>query len=121
MIEKKLNMGLRQIGADGWLVVKVNNEFVDGLLAREYDPPSEERKQRFLSRLRLNIQDAAIKRARREVDSRVVPFGRFIASVRGIANLTRAEIADRLGKDVAFVDEVERGDVSVLHRPIRCR
>jgi hypothetical protein len=114
MIEKKLKMGLRQIANEGWFAVKVNNEFVDSLLAQEYDPPSEELKQHFLSKLRLRIQDAAILRAHRVLDPKVVPFGQFIASVREIAYLTRTELAAQLRKEVAFVQEVERGDVGVL-------
>lgn len=116
MIEKKLKMGLRQIANEGWFVVRVNNEFVDSLLAQEYDSPSEEFKHQYLARLRLRlrIRDAAIQRVNRIWDPKVVPFGQFIESVRENANLTTAELASQLGKGVAFVQEIERGDVGVL-------
>jgi transcriptional regulator with XRE-family HTH domain len=117
MNEKELKMSLRQIAKEGWFICKVTNEFVDSLLGLEYDRPSQELKQRFLSRLRVRIQDAAIGRARRNVNPSILLFGQHVESVREIANLTRAEIAARLGKEVDFVQQIEKGDVSPLRLP----
>ena len=86
-------------------------------LNRELNPPSAEVKDRSVSRLRIQVQDAAIEKARQTVGMKVVPFGRFIESVREKAELTRRDIAGRLGKHEQFVQRVERGDMSPIDIP----
>jgi transcriptional regulator with XRE-family HTH domain len=117
MNKKQLKMCLRQIGNDGWFAVKITNEFVDSFLLTVPYPPPEELKQYFLSRLHVRMQDAAIKKAYRAADPAVVPFGRFIQSIRENANLTTSEIGNRLRKEEKFVQQVENGKVSLLRLP----
>lgn len=118
MNEMELRMGLRKIAEKGWFTCEVNDEFVDNLLGQEYVPPSLSIKQRFLSGLRVRIQDAAIRRARWNMNPAILLFGQYIESVRETANLTRAEIAARLGKEVRFVQQIESGDVDLLRLPL---
>jgi transcriptional regulator with XRE-family HTH domain len=117
MNEKELNIGLRSLAKEGWFVVKMTDELGESLLSQKYAPSSDERKDQFISRLRVRIQDSAIQNAKREIDPSIVPFGLFIECLRECAHLTRAEIASRLGKDNEFVQQIEQGVVSPLQLP----
>jgi hypothetical protein len=61
MNDRNLKEGLRQLADQGWFVAMITDKLVDRLLGRESDPPSDELKERFLSRLRIQILDAAAK------------------------------------------------------------
>jgi transcriptional regulator with XRE-family HTH domain len=117
MNEKQLNANLRRLANEGSHVVDITDELVDSFLKRELNPPSVEIKDRLVSKLRIQLQDAAIDKARRAVGVKVIPFGRFIESVREKAELTRRDIAGRLGKHEQFVQRVERGDMSPIDIP----
>jgi transcriptional regulator with XRE-family HTH domain len=117
MNEQQMKKGLRLLADDGWFGVKITDEFVDGFLRREWESLSDELMERSVSRLRIRIQDDAIRRAYPAVDPKVVSFGRFIWAIREIARITRAEIGDRLGKREEFVQRVEQGDVTPVHIP----
>jgi len=117
MNEKQLNANLRRLANDGSQVVDITDELVDSFLNRELNSPSAEIKDGFVSRLRIQLQDAAIEKARKAVGMKVVPFGRFLESVREKAELTRKEIAGRLRKQEQFVQRVERGDMSPIDIP----
>jgi transcriptional regulator with XRE-family HTH domain len=112
MNEKQLDEGLRQLAGDGSFPVEITDELVDSFLAREFEELSDDLKENFVSKLRVRIQDAAIKKACQAVGGKVIPFGRFIEEIREKAELTRAEVATRLGKGEDFVQRVERGDLS---------
>lgn len=112
MNERQMKKGLRLLADDGWFGVKTTDEYVDGFLGREWEPRSDELRESFVLRLRVRIQDAAIKRAYPAVNPKVVSFGYFIWAIRETARITRAEIGDRLGKPEEFVERVEQGDVS---------
>ena len=118
MNEKELNSNLRRLANEGPHAVDITDELVDSFLNRELNPPTVEIKDRFVSRLRIQLQDAAIEKARRVVGMKVIPFGRFIESVREKAELTRNDIAGRLRKHEQFVQRVERGDVSPIDIPL---
>ena len=79
---------------------------------------SEISKARVKSNLKVRMQDAAIKRARQSVQSKGIPFGRFIEAVRAGAGLTRIEIAERLGKTEQYLQRLERGDLSPIQLPV---
>jgi len=117
MNEKRLNANLRRLANEGSHVVDITDELVDSFLNREFNPPSAEVRDRSVSRLRIQLQDAAIEKARQTVDMKVIPFGRFIESVREKAELTRRDIAGRLRKHEQFVQRVERGDMSPIDIP----
>jgi len=59
MNDTRLKAGLLQLADQGWSVAKITDEFVDSLLGRASDPPSEELKEHFLSALRIRIKGAA--------------------------------------------------------------
>jgi transcriptional regulator with XRE-family HTH domain len=117
MNEKQLNANLRRLANDGSHVVDITDELVDSFLNRELNPPSSEVKDRIVSRLRIQLQDEAIEKARKAVGMKMVPFGRFLESVREKAELTRKEIAGRLRKHEQFVQRIERGDISPIDIP----
>jgi hypothetical protein len=117
MNEKQLKMGLRLLAEKGWFGVQMTDELAESLLSREYPPSSDERKDLFISRLRIRIQDASIRKAKRVIDPAIAPFGVFIGCLRECAQLTRAEIASRLGKEKEFVKQIERGVLSPLDLP----
>jgi transcriptional regulator with XRE-family HTH domain len=117
MNEERLNANLRRLANEGSHVVEITDELVDSFLNRELSPPSPELKDRFVSRLRIQLQDVAIEKARQIVGMKVVPFGRFIELVREKAELTRKDIAGRLHKQEQFVQRVERGDMSPIDIP----
>ena len=106
-----MKKSLRLLADDEWFGVKITDEFVDGFLGREWEPRSSELKERFVSRLRIRIQDGEIRRAYPAVDPKVVSFGHFIYAVCDIARITRAEIGVRLGKGEDFGQRVEDEDV----------
>jgi transcriptional regulator with XRE-family HTH domain len=118
MNERELKMGLRQLVNEGWSVRNIDDEFLDSLLRRESDPPSDEVREHFMLKLLPRIQDASIKKARLAWKPGVVPFGVFIASIRESAKLTRAEIGARLGKEESFIQRIEQGDVDPSHLPL---
>lgn len=118
MNEKQLNSNLRRLANEGSHAVDITDELVDSFLNRELNPPTVEIKDRFVSRLRIQLQDAAIQKARHVVGMKVIPFGRFIESVREKAELTRNDIAGRLRKHEQFVQRIERGDVSPIDIPL---
>jgi transcriptional regulator with XRE-family HTH domain len=117
MDEKRLKTGLRKLADKGWFVVNITDKPVDSLLGRKGEPLSEEAKKRFISVLRVRIQDESIRRARQALRPGVVPFGVFIGAIRECANLTRAEIGSRLGKEEEFVQRIEEGDLDPVHLP----
>jgi ribosome-binding protein aMBF1 (putative translation factor) len=117
MNEKTLRTGLRKVADNGWFVVNITDKSVESLFDRKGKPPSEEAKKHFLSSLRVRIQDESIRRARQKLRTRVVPFEVFIGGIRECANLTRAEIGYRLGKDEESVRRIEEGDVNPIHLP----
>ena len=115
MDEKRLKTGLRKLADTGWFVVNISDKSVNNLLEKKGKPPSEEAEEHFLSSLRLRIQDESIRRARQKLRTRVVPFDVFVGGIRECANLTRAEIGDRLGKNEEFVRRIEEGDLDPIH------
>jgi transcriptional regulator with XRE-family HTH domain len=117
MNEKQLNANLRRLANEGLHAVDITDELVDSFLNREFNLPSVEIKDRFVPRLRIQLQDAAIEKARQGIGMKLIPFGRFIESVREKAELTRKDIAGRLRKHEQFVQRVERGDVSPIDIP----
>ena len=63
MNERDLKSGLRQLSHEGWSVADVTDDFLEALLGGPEDPPSDEVKDRCLSKLRARVQDAMKRRA----------------------------------------------------------
>jgi hypothetical protein len=62
MNKQRLKETLQQLADEGRFPVRVDDEYVDGLLRHGGNQPSEEVTRRFLANFRVRIQDAAIER-----------------------------------------------------------
>lgn len=70
MNDEQLKTGLRQLANEGWFIVRVNDELLESLLGEECEPPSDETKQRFLTKFRTRIQEAALRGEDRPIAKR---------------------------------------------------
>lgn len=115
MDEKYLNKLLSKKMNRGEIELELNDTIVDSMLAHPAGRVADAVVARARARLRVWRQDAALARARPLVrDTRSLPFGRFIETVRETAGMTRLQIARRLKKDEEYVSRVERGDVGPI-------
>jgi len=110
MNEKELNDLILKGIRNGELSLDVSDSMADHWLSTSTEL-SDSVKSRIKSNLKHHIQDAAIKQALSSASKDVLPFGRFIESVRARAGLSRSEVAERLKKTDEYVQRVERGDV----------
>jgi hypothetical protein len=63
MNERDLKNGLRQLSNEGWFVAEVTEDFLESLLGRPEDPPSDGNLERCLSRLQVRVQAAMRRQA----------------------------------------------------------
>lgn len=70
MNERELKSGLRQLSHEGWFVAEVTDDFLQVLVGQPGDPPSDEVKDRCLSKLRARVQNAMNQQAEQSGDSR---------------------------------------------------
>ena len=110
MNEKELNDLLLQGIRKGEIPLDVSDPLANHWLATSTEL-SDAVKLRIKSNLKHRIQNAAIKQALSSAGKEVLPFGRFIESVRERAGLSRSDVAERLKKTDEYVQRVERGDV----------
>lgn len=75
-------------------------------------PPEVEEK--YLNSLKKAYEDLAIEKVRKKLYGDVKVFGRHIQYIRKEANLSPARIAERLGKDKKFVENLESGQLNPL-------
>jgi ribosome-binding protein aMBF1 (putative translation factor) len=110
MNEKELNDLILKGIRNGEVPLDLSDPVADHLLTTGTEL-SDAVKLRIKSNLKHRIQNAAIKQALSSAGKEVLPFGRFIESVRERAGLSRSEVAERLKKTDEYVQRVERGDV----------
>jgi transcriptional regulator with XRE-family HTH domain len=94
----------------GEIPLTLNDEVVDCWLSGGASELTDAMKSRVKLRLDLQIQNAAIAQASRSAE-KVGPFGRFIASIRERAGLSKADVAKRLEKSVERIEDIERGEI----------
>ncbi len=109
MNEKELNDLLLKGIRNGEIPLDISDQMVDHWLTTDTER-SEAVELRIKSNLKHRIQDAAIKEALDSAGKEVLPFGRFIESVRERAGLSRSDLAERLRKSEEYVQQIERGD-----------
>jgi hypothetical protein len=63
MNDKQLKRGLLQLAQEGWFATRITDEFVESMLGQPVEPASGELKEQFLSRFRVRIQDALLRRS----------------------------------------------------------
>lgn len=119
MNEKYLNELLASALRRGDLQIDLNDTIVDSLLEQPCPDISETAKSRVKAKLRIRMQDAAIVRAKQAVQPKSLALGRFLEAIRQKANLTRADVAERLKKTDEYVQRLERGDLSPVQLPTR--
>jgi len=83
---------------------------VDAILARPLPQPPTGKLERYKLRLVRLQQDLAIRKALGLTKHENRTIGRYLEFVREQACLSRGDIAERLGKNVDFVQKVETGD-----------
>jgi ribosome-binding protein aMBF1 (putative translation factor) len=110
MNEKELNDLLLKGIRSGEIPLEVSDSVADHWLSTGTEI-SDAVKLRIKSNLKQRIQNAAIQQALSSAGKEVLPFGRFIESIRERAGLSRSDVAERLKKNDEYVQRVERGDV----------
>lgn len=110
MNDKELNDLLLKGIRNGEIPLDVSDPVADHWLSTGAEI-SDVVKLRIKSNLQHRMQNAAIKQALSSIGKEVLPFGRFIESVREGAGLTRSDVAGRLKKTDEYVQRIERGDV----------
>ena len=113
MDEKELHKILSEKMNSGEIPLELNDAIVDSLLAHPAGHVPDAVVARTTANLRVRRQNAALARAKQIIpDTRSLPFGRFMETLREKAGMTRIQIAGRLKKDEEYILRVERGDVS---------
>jgi ribosome-binding protein aMBF1 (putative translation factor) len=110
MNEKELNDLILKGIRNGEIPLEVSDSVADHWLSTGTEIPDAV-KLRIKSNLKQRMQNAAIQQALSSVGREVLPFGRFIESIRERAGLSRSDVAERLKKNDEYVQRVERGDV----------
>jgi ribosome-binding protein aMBF1 (putative translation factor) len=110
MNEKELNDLILKGIRNGEIPLEVSDSMADHWLSTGTEI-SDAVKLRIKSNLKQRIQNAAIQQALSSAGKEVLPFGRFIESIRERAGLSRSDVAERLKKNDEYVQRVERGDV----------
>lgn len=110
MNEKELNDLILKGIRNGEIPMEVSDSVADHWLSTGTEI-SDAVKLRIKSNLKQRTQDAAIQQALSSAGKEVLPFGRFLESIRERAGLSRSDVAERLKKTDEYVQRVERGDV----------
>jgi transcriptional regulator with XRE-family HTH domain len=76
-------------------------------------PPELE--ERYARSVKTAYEDMAIEKGKRRLYGEVKIFGRYIQYIRKEAGISASRIAQRLGKDKDFVEQLESGQISPLH------
>jgi transcriptional regulator with XRE-family HTH domain len=88
---------------------EISDEVADAILSRSEECPPEKTARlrgRFVEKVILTLHPRPV----REVDAKW-PLGRWFEAIRESLCLTREDIAAALGKEVIFVERLERGEV----------
>ena len=110
MNEKELNDLILKGIRNGEIPLEVSDSVADHWLSTGTEI-SDAVKLRIKSNLKQRMQNTAIQQALSSAGKEVLPFGRFIESIRERAGLSRSDVAERLKKNDEYVQRVERGDV----------
>jgi ribosome-binding protein aMBF1 (putative translation factor) len=110
MNEKELNDLILKGIRNGEIPLEVSDSVAGHWLSTGTEI-SDAVKLRIKSNLKQRMQNAAIQQALSSAGKEVLPFGRFIESIRERAGLSRSDVAERLKKNDEYVQRVERGDV----------
>jgi len=110
MNEKELNDLILKGIRNGEVPLEVSDSVADHWLSTGTEI-SDAVRLRIKSNLKQRMQNTAIQQALSSAGKEVLPFGRFIESIRERAGLSRSDVAERLKKNDEYVQRVERGDV----------
>ena len=70
MNDTQFKMALRQLNDEGWFDVIVTDDLLESFIAQDFDPPSDEVKERFLAQFRARIEEAVLRGAYRPIAKR---------------------------------------------------
>ena len=88
---------------------EVSDEVADAILSRSEECPPEKAarlRARFVEKVILTLHPRPV----REIDAKW-PLGRWLEAIRESLRLTREDVAAAAGKEVIFVERLERGEV----------
>jgi transcriptional regulator with XRE-family HTH domain len=113
MNEDSLQKLVRAAMKRGDVPLRLDDDMVDSWIVGGEPELTDALKSGVKSRLKFKIQDAALARAAGSVDATVIPFGRFIETIRDRAGLTKKDVAERLLKSEEYVQDIERDRIDV--------
>lgn len=88
---------------------EINDEVADAILSRSEECPPEKMarvRARFVEKVILTLHPQPVK----EIGGKW-PLGRWFEAIRESLRLTREDVAVAIGKEVSFVERLERGEV----------
>ena len=113
MKEEDLNKLLRLAIQKGELPLELDDATVDSWLAQDMAgvPPGVPSNIKRLVKARL--QDTALQESAASINEIITPLGRLISAIRTKAGLSRADLAERLGKSDEYVEQIEESRAPV--------
>jgi len=107
MNEDALNKLLRRGLQNGTLPLKLTDDIVDHWLAEESQELPDSMWLNIQKKLKVRLQDAALRASSALPREPVTPLGRLILTIRTEAGLSRADVAERLGKTNEYLGQIE--------------
>jgi transcriptional regulator with XRE-family HTH domain len=112
MNEELLNKLLRRGIQSGDVSFELNDAAVDDWLTHETPELPDAIKLNIKRKLKLRLHDAALHRSAKSLEETITPLGRLVLAIRDRAGLSRAEVAERLGKPDEYLRQIEESDSS---------
>jgi transcriptional regulator with XRE-family HTH domain len=106
---------LREMAENGSFDEAIDESLVKHLREIEPSEISVSEFNQFLTTVKKASVENMILGARTEIPYKKLPFGRFIQLIRDRCDLTKADIAKVLDKDLTYIDKIEGGQTNPLH------
>lgn len=113
MNEEILNKLLRHAMQKGAVPLELDDTAVDYWLNHETPELPDTIQSNIKRKLKLRLQDAALKQSAELLNEPVAPIGRLISTIRGRAGLSRADVSERLGKPEEYLRKIEESDATL--------
>lgn len=109
MNEKMLNGLILEGMRQGKISLELTDAIVDQWLLEETAADQKFSTLGIRSKLKKKVQDAAIERSVRSLETTALPPGHLLANIRTSAGLSLSDIAMRLGRQPEYVQQAEAG------------
>jgi transcriptional regulator with XRE-family HTH domain len=110
MNEEALNKLLRRSIQKGDVPLELDDALVDYWLNHATPEVSDAVQSNIKRLLKLRLQNVALQQSAESLNETVTPLGRLIATVRSRAGLSRADVAERLGKSDEYLERMEESE-----------